>query len=355
MRKAFCTGIFFALCLTACGKKGKVSPELLRVGSGSRSGVGVSSNLTINSLKVPIRSVSLNSSASGGDGSQIYNCSAGSNDGCLVDLASAGELQNLLSSSATEVSAGTYTHVQISTCEQEGKYTALINASGTSDPGGSGSTLYTQSGSGELTTTSASAGEAVVYFTGCSRLYPLPSPVTVTEGGTVTVKLYFDIRDIAFFGDATVTAGNEAWFSGGSSYVYPTSPTGTYVGVNYLDVAGTVDAGTPTVSRFRVTTNSGDIGTFGLLYTSTGDYFGGFTRSYYSSATTSGHNRFVTPIQTFTDNGDGTFTVANYGSSATGPGYFNATNFVKSTSATAKDFTDNTGASAGTYTIEAID
>lgn len=356
--------IWFSLLLLVfalgCGKSGSVSAELRRIAdarysparNAARAGVNVNSNLTITSLKVPIRGVALTSDASGGGGATIYECAAGTNDGCLVDLASASELENLLSgAAATSISAGTYGFVQVSTCMDEGTYTAKIQASGPTDPGG-GTTHYTQAGSGALSTNSADAGEATVYFTGCSRTYPLPSPVTVAEGGVVAVKLYFDIRDIAFFGNVS-GGGNEAWYSGGYSFPYPTNPTTTYVGVNYLDVAGTIDSGTPTTSRYRVTSSQGDLGTIGLMYTSGGDYFGGYSRSFFSTATTQGHNRFVTPLQTFSDNGDGTFTIANYGSSATGAGYFNATTFVKATSATPRPFTDASGTSF-TYTIEAL-
>jgi len=358
-------GLGLSLLLPACGGGGGVTAQLLRLDTarsshaavGSRSGVDINSNITIESLKVPIRSVGLNSDASGSNGTTVYTCDADTNDGCLVDLAAAGALENLLTSAtSTSIDAKTYSYVQISTCKDEGTYTGKIKASGKVDPGGSGSTLYTQSTSGALTSDVNAWGEASVYFTGCSRLYPLPTPITVTAGSTITVKLYFDIRDIAFFGDAANAAGSQAWYAGGSSYVYPANPPGTYVGVNYLDVAGTVDTGEPTIERFRVTVdNAGDaeLGTIGLMYTSAGEYFGGFSRSYFSAASEQGQNRFVTPLQTFTDNGDSTYTIANYGSSNTGVGYFNATTFVKATSATPRTFTDKDGASL-TYTIEAL-
>lgn len=358
------------LLLIGCGKKGTVTPELLRISSFASSravhsegfdpragGVNVNSSLTIVSLKVPIRSISLQEDSSGGGGEQIYDCAADTNDGCLVDLAAESELQNLLSSAgATEASVGTYAGIQISTCKEGGAYTGKIKASGTTDPNGGGSTLYTQVGDGALTTDVASWGEASVYFSGCSRYYPLPQPVTVVEGQSIDVKLYFDIRDIAFFGDAANAGsngtGNEAWFAGGYSYTYPASPSGTYVGVNYLDVEGTVDSGSPTVSRYRFASSYGHLGTIGLIYTSGGDYIGGYTRSYFSADSTTGFNDMVTPIRIYTDNGDGTFTIGNYGSSADTT-YVQLTDFQKTTTSYSGSYTDDSG-QARTYTLTAL-
>jgi hypothetical protein len=336
--------------LTACGGSANVTPQLMRIASASR--LNVSSALTIESLKVPIRSIALTETV-GTSGVTVYECAAGTNDGCLVELADATSLENLLTGAgATSIAAGTYNGVQISTCLDEGSYTAKIKASGKIDPSGGGSTYYTQATSGALTTTLADYGTATVHFTGCSRNYPLPSPVTVTDGASVDVKLYFDMRDIAFFGDA---AAGEAYFAGGYSYEYPAVPPGTYVGVNYLDVAGTVDSGTPTIERYRITTSTGQRATIGLMFTSGGDYFGGFSRSYFDTATTQAHNSFVTPIQTFEVDSTGTtYTLKNYGSSATGDGYFNTTGFVRATNASPVAWTDYTGASGGTFTSERL-
>ena len=96
------------------------------------------------------------------------------------------------------------------------------------------------------------------------------------------------------------------------------------------------------------------LGTIGLMYTSAGAYFGGYTRSYFSSASTVGNNVFVTPIQMFGDNLDGTYTLKNYGSTSTGDGYFNTTVFVKEDNMTARDFTGTDGTVQGTYTIDEL-
>ncbi len=321
------------------------TPEVQNGSAPSRN-INVNTAITIESLKVPIRSISLNTSVSGG-GSEIYSCAADSNDACLVELVGTA-LQNLLTSAgAKTVSAGTYTHVQISTCKSEQVYQGKIIASGKTDPAGGGSTLYTQASSGTLTSNVLDKGAATVHFTGCSRTYPLPVPVTVTDKSTVNVKLYFDIRDIrdiAFFGDV---GGGQAYYAGGYSFVYPAAPTSTYVGVNYLDVAGTIDSGTPTIERYRVTAAAGDIGTIGLIFTSGGSYIGGFSRSFFSVDTTQASNRFVTPIQTFTETSTGVYTLQNYGSSNTGSGYFNTTAFTRA-SASGVAFTDKDG-NASTY------
>ncbi|OFZ23332.1 MAG: hypothetical protein A2X94_03790 [Bdellovibrionales bacterium GWB1_55_8] len=363
----FLSLIIASAALTGCGKgDAKVTPQLLRV-SGSISapalmnvdaqmlfaGIDVNTGITVDSLKVPIRSITLESST--GDTGVVYECAADSNDGCLVELTGGEALQNLLTGAgAKDIGAGTYDSVSIATCKSEGKYQGKIKATGTTDPAGGGTTLYTQAGSGELTSDVGLYAETTAYFSGCGKRYPLPLPVTVAEGEEVNVKLYFDVRDIAHFGNgASGTAASGAAFAGNPSFdTYPDAPTTTYVSVNYLDVAGTIDPGTPTIERYRLTSSDGFLGTVGLMFTSSGQYFGGFTRSYYDSTTTTGFNGFVTPVQTFTDNGDGTYTMKNYGSSSSGEGYFNTSVF-KRAAASGLSYTEADG-TGHTYSISVL-
>jgi len=76
-------------------------------------------------------------------------------------------------------------------------------------------------------------------------------------------------------------------------------------------------------------------------------YFGGYTRSYYSTESATGNNRYVTPIASFNANGDGTYHLTTYGSES-GLAYFDAPHFHMS-AATGLSFTDAQG-STGSYT-----
>ena len=357
------------LTLASCGlveekeeeKTGKVTPELKRIQSSASltyydlqnnqdaGGIKVSSDINIESLKVPIFDITLSGSDRTG---QIYTCKAGTNDGCLVELTGTA-LSNLIDADAVSIEEGTYDSVTIGTCRSDG-YEAKITASGQIP--GSEETYYTQAGESALSTSISNKGEATVYFSGCSRVYPLPSPITISEGDAVSVKLYFDITDIAFFGDGTNDSNSgKAVYAGGSSYPYnPNStPNTTFVGVNYLDVAGTIDTGSPSIKRFRITSTKNQTtvtqATVGFFYNSKNKYFGGYTRSYYSSTSTDGHNSFVTPVRVFENNGNDTYKVENYGESST-------SSYVKFS---AFEMSDHTGTctiqgSSATYSAEEI-
>ena len=338
---------FTGTSLTGCKSEssnsahGSVTPQLLKISTGSGaartamsaraaamlvplsgSALQVNSDIDIAQLKAPITEIYLANGSSSSD--IIYTCSGATIDDCMVDLANATALTNLLASAgAKSVHAGTYDRVRIGSCKSGASgYYAKIKASGTYMPDLSGSTYYTQAGAATLTTDSSAWDETKVYFNGCSREYLLPTPVTVTDGGSVSVKLYFDIADIAFFGNPASSAEQTASYAGGSSFgnVYPSPPTGPYVAVGYVDVAGTIDSGTPSVERYRVTvTATMDVtkGTVGLYYTSAGAYFGGYTRSYWDTSTSAGSNHMVTPVKTFASNNDGvSYTLTNIGSSA---------------------------------------
>jgi len=326
-------------------KHGSVAPQLLKLttttGSArtlalrttSVSGLAlntlqVNSDIAIAALKAPIAEITLYGTDSKGSvSSVVYTRANASIDDCMVDLANSAALTNLLTSApAASVRVGTYDRVQVSNCKTSSGYYAKIKASGTYMPDGSGATYYTRSDSGELTTDTNLWGETKVYFNGCSREYALPVPITVTDGGSVTVKLYFDISDIAFFGNPVSGEEAKAAYAGGYSFVYPAVPTGPFVSVGYVDVAGTVDSGTPTIERYRVNVTDANgmtlKGSVGLYYTSNNAYFGGYTRSYWDSESNTGSNQLVTPLKTYTANGDGvSYTIANYGGSSNAVGW----------------------------------
>ena len=116
-------------------------------------------------------------------------------------------------------------------------------------------------------------------------------------------------------------------------------------------MAATIDEGEPYSERYLITANYGSTaqGIVGLFYNSNGSYFGGYTRSYYDSNSTTGSNWFVTPIKTFTQNDDDSYNLSNFGSSRDGNGYFNTSSFRKQ-EATNLEFIDQDG-NRHTYAI----
>lgn len=58
----------------------------------------------------------------------------------------------------------------------------------------------------------------------------------------------FDIADLAFFGNNASNGALSAAYAGGYSFVYPAVPSDPFVSVGYIDVAGTVDTGTPAIA-----------------------------------------------------------------------------------------------------------
>jgi hypothetical protein len=327
------------LLLSACelftGPKGRaLRPELIRlatpapsaaalgvVGAASASATyGWSSAISIASLRSPIRAIELRGE---GGSSNVYRCTADSNDGCLVDLAGP-ELQDLLSAGTVTVRTGTYTSVEIYTCDRETTYHAFLTGSVTVD----GST-YSTKASGVL---GAGAAEAVqLEYTGCARTYPLPVPLEVadTAGAPVSLKLYFDIRDVAWGSlGSPETAG--AWLPSGCAGPRPTesaapgSPGTPFLCAGYPDVAGVVDDRVPVVERYRIN----DGATIGLLFMgSTGLFVGGYSRRFFQEGQTAnpGFNA-DTPVSGWSANGDGSFRLSTYG--GYGPGGVPVSNYL---------------------------
>jgi hypothetical protein len=266
-----------------------------------------SSAVAISAFRSPIRGISLEGS---GQTVEIYDCEADSNDGCLVDLAGPA-LQNLLSATPVQIPAGTFDAVRIYTCKEEGTYQAELTGSVTLD-----GTAYVTRSAGVLDTAGAAEPVAIEYA-GCARLYVLPTPLVVedTAGAPIAFKLYFDIRDLAWAslgGDET--AGG--WIPGGCAGPRPEGGANQpYLCTGYPDVAGVVDSVPPVIERYRLN----DGATLGLIFQASGAFIGGFSRRYFETGLNAnpGFNA-DTPVETWTDNGDGTYAIATFG--GTGPG-----------------------------------
>lgn len=344
--------LFLSVVATGCGsdsasETGTVTPELQRIGAITGSNlmlqtrlqaasnphllvaVPVNSDITVETLKLPIKGISLKNSTSGSE-QAIYECSGTTDAECQVDLASGSALTNLLSSSLNSasgsVAADTYDYIRINYCQDgASSYTAKLKAKGNTDSAAPGTVVYyTKTGSENLTTVAGEYGEVEISFAGCLVDYPIPSPVTVTKDSTVALKLLFHGYGIARFGvgDGTLHgAGTDA--CGGDGCTWRSTPyaNGTFAALNYLQVVPTIDTGTPTTEFYRVSRHlSGQtdnmVGLIGLIFNSSSQYVGGFMRSYYDTVTGVSNTSFGGAVGTFAETSSGVYTLATSAPSA---------------------------------------
>ena len=281
-----------------------VTTRLERIGAAftgaQNSIVGWNSSVTFHSLEVPIKSIALEVGTNGGGGGLIYACPA---EPCLVDLASGGPLQNLLSGAANGVAAGTYDTVAVSTCSTASSYTAHVSA----DVMIGGTVYYTSTSAlSGLSSTGPAQSIPLTYF-GCARAYPLEAPLTLSTADSVTLSLFFEDRDLAWGaqGDAL---SKLTWVASGCSS--PDANTAPFLCVTYPDVAATVGATAPTIEHYLLN----DQGDFALFFQDSA-FIGGTTRSHFVDEIAPGGDKIPAgvPIAIFTSNGGGTFRLAEPG------------------------------------------
>lgn len=262
--------------------------------------------VTIKSLKYPIGSISLSgeppegqtASASGDDAMSIYECSGTDNESCLVELT--GEaLTNLLASApAKEGKVGTYSQINISPCFAGGTSTDIrvkLTAEATLD----GVVYYTNAATGLSTTGPA---EEVTFSPngGCGSVKYLTKDIIIGESSFVTkerpvgdteavtsgelkeqlnLKLYFDLANAVIAAgpstdpNAAMETANGDFCKGQSTRADP------YICLNFPEIVGTVDSGTPTLTRMLI--NSSTI--WGFYSNSDGVPFGAYQRAYYNA------------------------------------------------------------------------
>jgi len=263
-----------------------------------------SSDISITSFRSPIRSIRLTGD---NQGTTVYECEAENNDDCLIDLAGPA-LQDLLGAEQVTVNPGTYTNVLISTCEDEGEYQAYLTGQVSID----GATWLTKT-TGVLDT-AGTAEPVQLPYSGCGRNYPLPDSLVIEDstGAPISVKLYFDIRDFAWASLGT-EGSEDGWLPSGctGSHPHTIDEVTPFVCAGYPDVAGTVDSVMPVIERYRIN----DAATIGLIFTgSGGDFVGGYTRRFFNEGTAAQPGFTAdTPIEVWTDNGDGTYYLASFG------------------------------------------
>ncbi len=159
----------------------------------------------------------------------------------------------------------------------------------------------------------ADLGPVTVNYSGCVNEYILSNPVTVADGDSIMVNLFVNLENIAWartFVSNSIPSGCQNNELGDDNQA---------ICMAYPDIVAYIGAATPTVQTYHVSvegsSNSTD-GQFILLFNPDGSPIGGFTRPYYDPASSDAPG-FDTPLRTFSSNGDGTYTLGNYGSSAT--------------------------------------
>jgi hypothetical protein len=333
-------------CLDSTGPSGRrVRAELRRTpvaATGGASLLTASNALEIESFRVPIKSINLvtslpvGSASGNGRNTPVYTCSGTTNDECLLEFGGTS-LADLLDGRAFTAPADTFRSVWIETCATPGSggYTAYLRGSVVL-----GGTRYYTKAAGGISATGPS--EAVpIRYQGCGRTTALPTPVsfvapadtTLARDTSLTFRMFFDIRDIAWGASGTREDG-QAWLPGGCSpSVRPNfeGNAGTpFVCTGYPDLIGTVDTRAIAVERYRL--NGG--ATLGLFFTGGDAPLGGYTRRFYEPGVprTDSFSADV-PVRSLRINPDGTVAVQTFGvdGSADSPARFRADAFARAT------------------------
>jgi hypothetical protein len=264
-----------------------------------------------------------------------------------VDYAEAGAVDNLLTGDTqASVDPGTYTFAQVASCvgnsaPSANRVKARVRFNGT--------WWYTTSATGVTTPYLADSGipEDGAWVapadydlatqppaTGCISYNVFANPVTLSEGGPVEMKLFFELRGLlrvetqaATFGASDCFVPPGAASDGASPYLCSTLP--------YL--AGTIDPEVPDLQRYLVTRGSGDTASAMLygFYLSQGttEPVGAYSYEYFDASDPypSAWSEIVKRVRSTSP---GTLAVVNYGKSggdvntiSDAPGGFNTTSF----------------------------
>jgi len=350
--------LVFLVLAAACRDGGRlVRPQLVRVSptggvaqfasavalphstANTVGGGAWSSAFNIESFRVPLRGVVLADSNTT-RGAQLYECSAGTNDGCLVELTGSA-LTDLLRARSVSVPSGVFHIIRVETCGSEGSYTSYLRGNVVLG----GKTWYTKA-SGVLDTVGPSEPSPIRYQ-GCARIYSLAEAVDYSTSGTsgtsagsgstgpadsvVTFRMYVDLRDIAWASLGGPTDGN-AWLPSGCSTSTAFAGAGAaprpFVCTGYPDIAATIGDALPNVERYRIN----DYATIGLLFTASSDLpIGGYTRRFFTEGTPYSPSFSAdVPVRDLRKNGDGTLYLSTFGGSdglPTTPGRFQVNAF----------------------------
>lgn len=289
------------------GKTGAMHSVNMAASSG---GPAWTSEVTIHSLRTPITRIWITNEHETLYNA-IYECDpTPGTDECMVDLHGTA-LQNLLDSTPYRVMPGTYTQVGLSNCALDDMgYNTMV--AGSAFLGGT--LMYTKADGGLSET--GPAEEASVPHSGCGTLYPFSEPLVISDtiDTPIPLQLYFDMQHIARVADGTPETA-AAFTPGGCTGTFPDqlAEPKSFVCIAYPDVAATIATETPRLERYRVNQNA----TIGLFFHPESDKpLGGYTRRYHveGEAFDPGFGA-DTPLREVIANGDGTYTLSNYGGS----------------------------------------
>ncbi len=307
-----------SVVLAACGGGSSdvsVHAELVRLGGNASASPIVqtgpaatppgtipwTSQVSLSSLKSPITRIEIR--GSGTSDAPLYECSGLVADDCLVEL-NGPELSTLLSTDPVSVPVGTYDQVVVSYCgNAETEWNAYLT--GTTTIGGVG---YVTQTAGNLAPT-GTPQPVPVRFHGCGAAFDIVPALVVSDTIAIPVvlRLYFDIRDIAYAALADPTTAE----AGGGINCTPAAATDPFVCAAYTTIVAVPGTSPPAVERYRVN----DAATVGLMFElGSGRFVGGYFRRFYVEDMP--WDPKFTPdsfVESLVDNGDGTYTLTQVG------------------------------------------
>jgi hypothetical protein len=248
--------------LVACSDGVSVRAELMRLpeptvvaaGEAALSIPPWTSNVTLTSVRAPITEISITRASGAGPGIVVYDCPGSTASACMVEL-NGPALESLLPTSPVAVEPGTYEEIVVSHCLPGATgWTAQIT--GTAVLGGT--TYYTRTAGNRLGTTGP-AQPVTVSFDGCGLLSPILPPLVISDvaDATILLRLYFDMRDLAWAALTDPSTQHLLLLPGCSGI----NPTG-FICTAYTSVFAVPGTDVPVVERYRLNASA----TFGLVF-----------------------------------------------------------------------------------------
>lgn len=287
----------------ACGdkeKKGKASAALMKSETVSTSltldnqasalaaGEGsMIQSFTPSSLKVAIFRVNLCQGMN--QCYSIYECSAGTVEGCGVELSHIDAFVDQLNASSKDMKEGeVFDHIGVEYC-QDGNRDGLqhFTVNGTVKIQG---VDYATDPSAGLVQGTTGKDVSITVKRGCASVYQIYPEVTISADTTTTVKMFFDstlFNYAGLAGGAENTEYYDVTACAGSSDAYVCAPGASIV--------ATVDSGNPTTEHYLLSdtsetnggsTDSAPTATIALYYSSSGVPIGGVQNPFRLSGST---------------------------------------------------------------------
>lgn len=220
------------------------------------------------------------------------NPDAGPSD-CMVDMADEDALASLFSAPAA-IPPGTYDSIVVGTCESSSAFVAKLQGSVVRE----GTTWYTTSGEGVVSTNPDDLGYVNINYSGCGNTVKLSPPLTVTAGDSITVSAFFTLQNLAW------VLGNLSPGLGGCAE----APAGGFSVCSGLPVlVGYIGAVAPTLDAYYITEDPSDITATKaagqvVLLSAGGEPFSGFLRRVYSSESVTPSVSYDVPLREISKN-----------------------------------------------------